>query len=62
MSRFEQIVAGFLIFKKYPGPDICAEHDIIYLDCDGDMDASDAKALEEAGWSVSDVGGWEHFA
>lgn len=53
MSRFDQVVAGLLILKKY-GEEICAEHDIIYAG-GGDVSVvstEDAATLEALNWHV----------
>lgn len=60
MSRVEQILLGLQIIAGRPGADICAEHDVVYIHYDDELTADEENRLTEAGWSKSDVGGWEH--
>lgn len=52
MDKFEQIVKGMTILKKYGDLGICAEHDSIYAGPDdyADVTKEDKEALDTIGW------------
>ena len=62
MSRFDKVIAGLLILKKY-GEDICAEHDIIYAGGDASaVSEEDVATLEALHWHVdSSCGSYAKF-
>lgn len=54
MSRFDEVVAGLLILKKY-GQEICAAHDIIYAGGSASgVSTEDASALDALGWHIEE--------
>jgi len=64
MTTFQSVLEGFKILSKYGDPDVCAEHDEIYIysgDC-SKVSLEDRKALKVAGWDYDkENGGWRHF-
>jgi hypothetical protein len=61
MNRVEEILEGLKIVNAHEDPDICAEHDIIYIRCEGELSGEELAKLDQLGWTESDAGGWEHF-
>lgn len=61
MNRVEEIILGLQILVKHQDADICAEHDVIYARCYGELSEEEKLNLRQAGWSESQFGGYEHF-
>lgn len=56
-------VESFTIFAKYNLGEypLCAEHDIIYLHCGGEVtDAADRARLDELGWFLDSDADEDH--
>lgn len=63
MNTFQQVFYGLMIVQEYE-PSLCAEHDQIYLEVNGNITVDNVELLKKLDWVMEDEDDftyWYHY-